>query len=274
MAWDELYKGDCLQVMNELDTGRADLILCDLPYGTTECAWDSVIDLVPLWKHFHRIAKESAAIVLCADEPFTSRLVMSNVEEFRYRWTWIKRNPTGFMNANRMPLKNVEDVCVFYRRLPVYNPQGIKYTGKKRNSRGSVGRAYGGHGISNDNIETEYTNHPRQTLDFGRDGTIDKAVHPTQKPLALMSYFVRTYSNPGDTVLDCCMGSGTTGVAALALDRNFIGIEQDSNYYALAKKRIAQARSPFDRFRGQTTVQRSEDARPSGTRPTRVKRTR
>lgn len=261
MAWSELHKGNCLDVLYDFEIGRADLILADLPYGTTECEWDSVIPLEPLWKMLRRVTNERAAIVLTCDQPFTSVLIASNLEDFRYRWTWVKNNPTGFMNANRMPLKNVEDVAVFYRRLPTYNPQGIVWAGKKRNSRGSVGRAYGGHGISNDNIETEYTNHPRQTLNFGRAGVIDKAVHPTQKPLALMAYFIKTYSNPGDTVLDCCMGSGTTGVAALNLDRNFIGIEKDPVYYGLAEKRIRSASSPFDPFRKKRKPERVQRVR-------------
>jgi site-specific DNA-methyltransferase (adenine-specific) len=249
MAWSVLRNGDCLEELEGFAPGSVDMVLTDLPYGTTECEWDSVIDLPKLWKRLHRVATDSTAFVLTCGQPFTSALVMSNAAEFRYCWAWIKNNPTGFMNANRMPLKNVEDIAVFYRRLPTYNPQGILWAGRKRNSRGSVGRAYGGHGIENNHVETEYTNHPRQALSFGRAGQIDKAVHPTQKPLALMSYFIRTYSNPGDTVLDCCMGSGTTGVAALALDRNFIGIEKDPGYCKLAEQRIATARPSFDKFR-------------------------
>lgn len=294
MAWDDLFKGDCLECLSLIKDRCVDLVLVDLPYGTTNCEWDSVIPLEPLWKQLRRVAKPNAAIVMTCDQPFTTTLIHSNIKEFRYCWTWVKGYSTGFMNANKMPLKNTEDVAIFYRRLPTYNPQGIVATmasskaqhGTKSDiynddsksfdrehykapfgfgldpnlrKRGNVAGVYDNNGVSGSEYKKEFVNYPRQTISLGKEGNVDKPVHPTQKPLALMSYFIKTYSNPGDTILDCAMGSGTTGIAALALDRNFIGIEKDSEYYGLAKKRIEAARSPFDKFR---------------TRPQRIERTR
>lgn len=226
--------------MAGLPSGSIDLILCDLPYGTTACSWDAVIPFEPLWREYKRIAKSNAAIVLTSDQPFTTALIWSNLAEFRYCWTWLKTYSTGFMNANKMPLKNTEDVCVFYRRLPTYNPQGLIEINKKQvRTKDKSTTIYSDMGLSEGEYTQRFTNYPKQTIECGRDG---KPVHPTQKPVALMEYLIRTYTNPGDLVLDNCMGSGTTGVAALQSGRKFIGIERDPEYFKIAFERIANAR--------------------------------
>lgn len=232
----QLMLGDCLELMKEIPDGSVDMILCDLPYGTTQNKWDSVIPLEDLWAHYWRIAKQNAAIVLTAAQPFTSVLVTSQLARFRYDWTWRKEKGTGHLNAKRMPMRDKEDILVFYRDQPLYMPQmvaGVPFG----NKRGRNTPSYGEHGaVNNENGGTRY---PKQVLEYrtvGRGG-----LHPTQKPVALMEYLVRTYTNPGDTVLDNTMGSGTTGVACVRSGRKFIGIEQDQAYFDGACSRIAAA---------------------------------
>jgi DNA modification methylase len=234
-----LMQGDCLELMKDIPDGSIDFILCDLPYGTTACKWDSVIPFEPLWAQYKRIAKKNAAIVLTACQPFSSALGASNLDDLRYSWSWVKPH-TGQLNAKRMPLKNVEDVLVFYRSQPVYNPQfshGAPYIVKRRGYVGS--EAYGAQ--RDHDAVSDGRRHPKQVLSFAER---TKNVHPTQKPVALMEYLIRTYTNEGETVLDNCMGSGTTGVACVNTGRNFIGIEQDAVYFEIASKRIAGATSP------------------------------
>jgi site-specific DNA-methyltransferase (adenine-specific) len=227
-----LMEGDCLELMREIPDGSVDMILCDLPYGTTVCKWDSVIPFDALWAQYDRVKKLGAAVVLTASQPFTSALVMSNITAFKYQWVWKKR-PVNFLNAKHQPLRDVEDVLVFYGG-GLYNPQGL--IAKKRvNRRSNSTETVGTHGYEN---MSEFTNYPRQTLEV-MDG--ERGSHPTQKPVALMEYLIRTYTNEGDTVLDNCMGSGTTGVACMNTGRKFIGIEQDSRYFEIAKKRIYDA---------------------------------
>lgn len=232
-----LLLGDCLQEMNRIPDASVDMILCDLPYGTTACAWDSVIPFEPLWAHYRRVAKPNAAIVLTAQSPFDKVLGVSNLAMLRYEWIWRKDAGTGFLNAKKMPLKDHENVLVFYRELPKYNPQ--MRTGFKpyKQKQGHAGDNYGA--VRPENIsESNGERYPLTTIDFQRDK--DK-VHPTQKPVALMEYLIRTYTNEGDLVLDNCMGSGTTGVACVNTRRRFIGIEREPKYFAIAARRIAEA---------------------------------
>ena len=223
--------GDCLEEMPKLADKSIDMILCDLPYGTTACKWDTIIPFEPLWKQYKRLIKDNGAIVLTASQPFTSALVMSNPRWFKYCWVWNKVNATGHLQAHRMPMKQHEDVCVFFAGGSRYNPQGIRHFGLVTR-RGSNGENF--HPSGTENYQ-EYTNYPRSILQFGCDGG---RVHPTQKPVALFEYLIRTYTNEGDTVLDNCAGSGTTGVAAFNTKRNAILIEKDEQYFNAAKERF------------------------------------
>ena len=238
-----LYNGDCLEIMKNIADKSVDMILCDLPYGTTACKWDIIIPFDKLWEQYERIIKDNGAIVLTASQPFTTVLNQSNLKIFRYEWIWIKNNTTGFQLANKMPLKKHENISVFYKKLPTYNPQGLQAYGKT-NKRGSAGN--GGH-LANECNQyiQQFTNYPTQLLEFAYDK--DK-LHPTQKPVALFEYLIKTYTNDGETVLDNCMGSGTTGVACQHLNRNFIGIELDENYFNIAKQRIEKAHETKELF--------------------------
>ncbi len=229
-------QGDCLERMKEIPSGSVDMVLTDPPYGTTACKWDSIIPLEPMWEQLKRIIKPNGAIVMTASQPFTTVLASSNLAQFRYEWIWEKSNSTGFQLSKKMPIKKHENVLVFYKKLPTYNPQGIKACGK-RNRRGKAGN--GGHLANecNDYIQ-EFTNYPTQLIAFGYD---KRKVHPTQKPVALMEYLIKTYTNEGDTVLDFAMGSGSTGVACVNTGRRFIGIELDDGYFKIAQDRIEQA---------------------------------
>ena len=239
----QLYLGDCIEVMRTLPERCVDLVLCDLPYGTTACAWDSVIPFGLLWAQYRRIAKPNAAIVLTAAQPFTSALIMSNVYEFKYSWVWDKALPTGHLNAKRQPLRRTEDVAVFYRSQPTYNPQ--KTTGHKRKiartkytTEGDGSTVYGA-----ENRDTFYDSEERYPMGIIEVSNAHQAgkTHPTQKPVALMEYLIRTYTNEGETILDNCMGSGTTGVACMNTGRDFIGIERDERYFKIAQERIYAA---------------------------------
>ena len=230
-----LLHGDCLQLMFDIPTNSVDMVCCDMPYGTTACKWDTVLPLDVLWHHYGRVVKENGAIVLFAAQPFTSALVMSQPHLFKYDWTWRKPKGTGHLNAKKQPMRDKEDICVFYKIQPTYCPQLSigepfgKKTGSKQQS-GVTGK-HGEYRATNSG-----TRYPKQVLEFGvveRD-----TLHPTQKPVALIEYLIKTYTNEGDTVLDNCMGSGTTGVACKNLGRNFIGIEKDDKYFELASKRI------------------------------------
>lgn len=233
----ELMLGDCLERMKELPDHSVDMILCDLPYGTTSCKWDSVIPFDQLWSQYWRLLKSNGVAVLTAAQPFTTNLITSQIENFRYCWYWVKPGVTGFANAKKQPLRCVEDVAVFYRTSPAYFPQGLKPYGKI-NKRSAPGEILGRTGVGSEPYVQEFTNYPRQTLEFGQT---DKKVHPTQKPVALMEYLIRTYTIEGDTVLDNCMGSGTTGVACMNTGRRFIGIEREPTYFDICKNRILDA---------------------------------
>lgn len=227
-----LYKGDCLEEMKKIPDGSVDMILCDLPYGTTQNKWDSIIPFEPLWEHYTRLCR--GEIVLTAAQPFTSALVMSKANIFRYVWYWRKNRATNVLNAKKMPLRDTEEICVFGEST--YNPQGLIYSPSNSRNSKRDGENYGS-GTDKSYVQ-EWTNYPKQTLEFD---VVQSGEHPTQKPVALMEYLIRTYTNEGDTVLDNCMGSGTTGVACANTGRKFIGIERDDKYFDIAKSRIEQA---------------------------------
>lgn len=227
----DLYHGDCLEVMAGLSDASVDLILCDLPYGTMPCKWDSVIPLEPLWAQYRRIAKKSAAVVLTAAQPFTTALIASNLREFRYCWVWDKKLSGNPFLAKRQPLRRHEDICVFGG--PSYNPQMT--VGKLRKKGGGRTKMFG---WSHRPSELSDQYYPTTILEFSN---AQRGLHPTQKPVALMEYLIRTYTHEGEVVLDNCMGSGTTGVACANTGRAFIGIERDDKYFAIASERIAAA---------------------------------
>jgi len=241
-----LQLGDCLDVMRDIPDGSIDMVLTDPPYGTTACKWDSVIPFEPMWAQLKRITKPNGAIVLMASQPFTSALVMSNVVMFRYQWIWEKNKATGHLNAKKRPLVSHEDVVVFSKAPTNYFPQGlveketpsISKGGRGRKGVGSSGDCYGA--ATKDAVQT-HGNYPRSVIKFPVD--MKAEFHPTQKPVALMEYLIRTYTNPGETVLDFTCGSGTTGVAAANTGRRFIGIERDPDYFTAASARIQKAQA-------------------------------
>lgn len=237
----QLGHGDCLELMRGIPEGSIDMVMTDPPYGTTSCKWDAVIDLAEMWAELKRVVKPSGAIVLMAAQPFTSVLICSNLKMFKYAWVWDKMGVTGFLNAKKQPLRASEDVCVFYRKQPTYNPQmrlgfkpyHIKAVAKPVNKPGTVYRA-----LKSPASQSDDSRYPINLLAIKRDPF---RIHPTQKPEALMAYMVKTYANAGETVLDFTMGSGTTGVACVNTGREFIGIERDSAYFSMAAGRILGA---------------------------------
>jgi site-specific DNA-methyltransferase (adenine-specific) len=234
----QIICGDCLEVMPLLPDKSIDMILCDLPYGTTACKWDTIIPFEPLWEQYERIIKDNGAIILTADEPFSSQLINSNIKKFRYKWIWEKSYTTGFMNANKMPLKNIEDVLVFYKKLPTYNPQGVVRVNKKRSRRKDKETTiYNDMRLKEEEYIQRFTNYPKQIIKTNKK---EFGLHPTQKPVALFEYLIKTYTNEEEIVLDNCIGSGTTAIAALNTRRFFIGIEKDEKYVEIARKRIAE----------------------------------
>ena len=239
----ELYKGDCLEVMDKLiaDGVVVDAIITDPPYGITACKWDSVIPFEAMWERLNKLIKPNGAIVLFGSEPFSSALRMSNIKNYKYDWIWDKISVVGFANAKKMPLYNIENIICFYKQLPTYNPQGIKKIDTKHIKNGSTHRIKSPKGESainggrfKDSYIQAFTNYPKQILSIPRK----KGFHPTQKPIALMEYLIKTYTNENELVLDFTMGSGTTGVACKKLVRDFIGIELDDGNFEIAKKRI------------------------------------
>jgi site-specific DNA-methyltransferase (adenine-specific) len=239
----QIFNDDCLEAMQRIPNGSIDMVLADPPYGTTQCKWDSVIPFEPMWAQLKRITKPNGAIVMTASQPFTSALGASQISMLKYGWYWQKTRATGHLNAKKMPMKDVEDVLVFYLRQPTYNPQGTTRMNKiQKNSASHIARGVTSGatsvvsgGITSKEYIQQVGNYPRQVLRFASEG---KTVHPTQKPVALMEYLIKTYTNEGETVLDFTMGSGTTGVACVNTGRNFVGIELDPEYFAIAEKRI------------------------------------
>jgi site-specific DNA-methyltransferase (adenine-specific) len=229
----ELMQGDCLERMKEIPDGSVDMVLTDPPYGATACKWDSIIPLEPMWQQLKRVIKPNGAIVMTASQPFTTTLIGSNMKMFKYCWHWHKGYSTGFANCNKMPMKAFEDVVVFYSKLPTYNPQGLTRCGIV-NKRGGQSEAMGRTGCVGGEYVQRFTNYPTDEIRTKKE----KTQHPTGKPVALMEYMIKTYTNEGETVLDFTMGSGTTGVAAKNLGRKFIGIELDPAYFKIAQERI------------------------------------
>ena len=241
----DLKQGDCLEVMKEIPSGSIDAIITDPPYGTTVCKWDSVIPFEPMWEQLNRIIKPNGAIVLFCSEPFASALRMSNIKNYKYDWIWDKKRITNPMMAKKQPLRQHEVITVFYKKQPTYNP--VPYI---KNTLGTIGKQVEKHKTETKGNSTLFKNKGNNNK-FGYPRTLltqipvinnlskDKSgLHPTQKPIALMEYLIKTYTNENETVLDFTMGSGTTGVAAKNLNRNFIGIENDADYFEIAKDRI------------------------------------
>ena len=234
-----LYNGDCLKLIKDVPSGSIDLILTDPPYGTTNCKWDIIIPFEPMWQQIKRIIKPNGAICLFGSEPFSSALRMSNIKDFKYDWYWQKTTPTGFLNAKKQPLRNIETISVFYSKQPTYNPQKTyghkrKVSLAKHKQNCKKAEEYNDYGLASYDSTERY---PTQILQFKTDRQ-KSALHPTQKPVALLEYLIKTYTNEGETVLDFTMGSGSTGVACVNTHRNFIGIELDEGYFQIAKERI------------------------------------
>ena len=231
-----LQQGDCLELMKGIPDGSVDMILCDLPYGTTANKWDTVIPFDKLWQQYGRVIKNNGAIALFGQEPFSSYLRLSNYKTYRYDWIWEKSRAAGFYNANKMPLRCKENITIFYKHLPTYNPQKTKgtpyYHKATKNRSGSI---YGSNSKSTD-TQSDGDRYPRDVIKF--NNVIRSLSHPTQKPVALLEYLIKTYTNENETVLDNTMGSGSTGVACVNTHRNFIGMELDPKYFEIAKNRI------------------------------------
>lgn len=232
-----LMQGDCLERMQEIPDKSVDMVLCDLPYGITRNSWDVPVPLDGLWKEWNRVCKDNAAVVLHCQQPFTTELINSNRTNFKYTWVWYKHYVRGFLNAKKMPLKSHEDIAVFYRKQCTYHPQMTK--GEKR-MKGTSNKQRGCYGQYRAVRVVNDVYHPQTILDFPGVHT-NNLQHPTQKPVPLLEYLIRTYTNEGETVLDNCMGSGSTGVAAVNTGRDFIGIELDEHYFQVAEKRILEA---------------------------------
>jgi len=230
-----LVNADCFDVFPFIEDKSIDAIICDLPYGTTNCKWDSVIPFEPLWAQYKRIIKDNGAIVLFGSQPFTSALVMSNPKWFKYCWVWNKAKAANYVNAKRQPLKIHEDIAIFCKGNN-YNPQ--KTIGKFRKKGGYVVNREVAV-AQNPTVSFNDTYYPKSILDFSVAGNKDSTLHPTQKPVALLEYLVKTYTNEGDIVLDNCMGSGTTNLACLKLNRQSIGIEKEKQYYDVAVRRLS-----------------------------------
>lgn len=239
----KLYHGDCLIEMNRVADKSVDMILTDLPYGTTACKWDSVIPFDKMWEQLERVIKDNGAIVLFGSEPFSSYLRMSNIKNYKYDWIWKKSNIMNFLNAKKQPLREYETISVFNAK--VYYPQGLKKNKKGYNRRGGRTESTGYFELKN---KSEFTGYPRNILEFNSE----KGLHPTQKPVALLEYLIKTYTKENETVLDFTMGSGSTGVACVNTNRNFMGIEKDDKYFEIAEKRIKEvSTSIFDLVDGE-----------------------
>ncbi|EKZ9478286.1 site-specific DNA-methyltransferase [Klebsiella michiganensis] len=231
-----LHNADCFDVFPQIASGTVDLVCADIPYGTTQCRWDSVLDLQVMWDQLYRIAKPNAAIVLFSAQPFTSVLVNSNLRDWRSEWIWEKGNATGFLNAKKQPLRAHENIEVFYRRQPTYNPQFTHGHERRTSKRKTVNSECYGKALTLTKYDST-SRYPRDVQFFSSDKQTGN-YHPTQKPLALVQYLIETYSNSGDTVLDFTMGSGTAGVACQQVGRNFIGIEKDADIFRTACQRM------------------------------------
>lgn len=242
-----IIQGDCLEVMQAIASGSVDMILCDLPYGTTQCKWDTIIPFTPLWEQYSRIIKPNGAILLFGAEPFSSLLRLSNVKDYKYDWIWDKVKGTGFLNAKRQPMRNHEIISCFYKNQCAYYPQ--KTTGhinkKTFRAKHLQTEVYGT--MTNDYHYESTERYPRSIQVFSTD-TQNSSLHPTQKPVSLCEYMIKTYTTTGQVVLDNCIGSGTTAIACINSDRNFIGIEKDVRYFDISNKRISEHKKELTLF--------------------------
>ncbi len=241
----QILHGDCLELMKDIPDKSIDMILCDLPYGTTACKWDEVIPMWRLWDAYCRIIKKNGAIVLFGSQPFTSALIMSNPKMFKYCWYWKKERGTGFATSGKRPLMIVEDICVFYIKQPNYTPEKTKlkkpyiHVLPKKKGKFEGGIKLTKSIIDGERVYKKYTHEtPHQLLEFSRDNGCRESLHPTQKPVALFEYLIKTYTNEGDLVLDNCAGSGTTGIAARNTGRNYILMEKEKEYIDIINKRL------------------------------------
>lgn len=246
-----LHHGDCLDVMKSIPQGSVDMVLCDLPYGTTNCAWDSIIPLDKLWAEYKRVLKPFAPVLLFGSQPFTTTVILSNLQWYKYSFVWVKNRPTGFVHAKNKPMKKHEDICVFSggttvhktqssSRMPYY-PQGLVTINEthERSEKETTDTCFSKR-KSHGKFKREFTNYPHSVLEFSTD-MLGK--HPTQKPIALLEYLIRTYTTEGETILDNCMGSGSTGVASITAGRKFVGIEMDEKHFQTAEKWISEAKT-------------------------------
>lgn len=252
----KIYNGDCLEIMKSIEDKSIDMILCDLPYGTTACKWDGIIPFEPLWEQYKRIIKDNGAIVLTASQPFTSALIMSNIKMFKYCWIWEKSKVGNIFNCKNAPQKNYEDVCVFSygkiangsKNMMKYSPQGLMDVNKKC-SNVNKGRKETTIGVRPSRLSDytqKNTNYPRQIIKFSNE---TKNIHPTQKPVALFEYLIKTYTNEGETVLDNCSGSGTTAIACINTNRNYICIEKEKTYFDKSVERVEKHLSQTNMLR-------------------------
>ena len=232
-----LLHGDCLELMNDIPDKSVDMILCDLPYGVTQCKWDAIIPFDKLWEQYNRIIKNNGAVVLFGSEPFTSLLICSNLKNFKYNWIWQKNKTTGFLNAKKQPLNDNETISVFYKKQCTYNPQMT--VAEKTYKRGMAKRSKSDcYGEEKDFVQIETgLRYPKRIQYFNNNHTREQ-LHPTQKPVELLEYLIKTYTNEDEVVLDNCMGSGSTGVACINANRRFIGMEIEEKYFEIAKDRI------------------------------------
>lgn len=236
IGWATLVQGECLEAMREIPDASIDMVLCDLPYGTTACKWDAVIPFELLWAEYRRVTKPNSAVVLTASQPFTTALAASNLADFKYQWVWEKGRPSNPQLAKLQPLKVHEDVLVFCRNKVPYTPQGVREIPESQQKVHKPEKNSLGHCKRKPYVQT-HTGYPKSIISFPQE----RGHHPTQKPVALMEYLIRTYTNQGDMVLDNTMGSGTTGVACLNTGRRFIGIEREQNYFEVACQRVSEA---------------------------------
>ena len=250
LALDNIYNGDCLELMKQIPDGTIDAVICDLPYGTTSCAWDSVIPFDKLWKHYRRICKPNAAILLFGQEPFSSYMRLSNIKDYKYDIYWQKERLTNIQQVKRRVGKDVETISVFYKEQCTYNPQMQEYYGKKRSNKIGNGKL----GLLTDSKNkrpVEYIDngkrYPTQVWKFKRD-ILKSNLHPTQKPLSLIRELIKTFTNEGDTVLDNCSGSGTTAVACVKEKRHFICFEKDETYWKKSVERVKNEMMQPTRF--------------------------
>ncbi len=235
-----LHNGCCFDVLPTIESGTIDMVCADIPYGTTQCKWDSVLDLQRMWKELYRVAKPNAAIVLFSAQPFSSVLVGSNLKDWKTEWIWEKGAATGFLNAKKQPLRAHENIQVFYRKPPTYNPQMTHGHSRKMSSRGEPKTDI--YGSAKKQVTYDSTSrYPRDVQKFSSDKQTNGGLHPTQKPVALVKYLIETYSNAGDTVLDFTMGSGTAAVSCKESNRSFIGIERELQYYEIAQRRVNES---------------------------------